>query len=111
MLLFLQQLVYYVTLEVIDRHWRTFTEKQATVRSSLCASATRLTLGVQASTVDYLLALHTDFLDSCLKGCMLTDPRLVKVRATRGQPLSNRRVIDTHTAPRRVSAVLRTQRA
>lgn len=30
-------------------------------------------------TVDEVLKIHTDFVDSCLNECMLTDPRLVKV--------------------------------
>lgn len=79
MLLFLQQLIYYITLEVLDRHWRTFTEKQAAVLLSFFFFCCLILHSLyKASTVDDLLDCHTDFLDSCLKGCMLTDPRLVK---------------------------------
>lgn len=32
------------------------------------------------TTVDQVLSLHNDFLDRCLKDCMLTTPELLKVR-------------------------------
>ena len=34
--------------------------------------------GQVVSTIDELLDQHMDFLDSCLKECMLTDPLLLK---------------------------------
>ena len=34
---------------------------------------------VQASNVDDVLAYHTDFLNNCLKDCMLTNPDLLKI--------------------------------
>ncbi len=33
----------------------------------------------KVKTVDEVLKIHTDFVDSCLNECMLTDPRLVRV--------------------------------
>ena len=33
----------------------------------------------QVSNVDDVLAYHTDFLNNCLKDCMLTDLQLLKI--------------------------------
>lgn len=33
----------------------------------------------QASNIDDVLAHHNDFLDKCLKDCMLTTPQLLKI--------------------------------
>lgn len=41
----------------------------------MCAYATY----TQATTIDEVLKYHNDFLDTCLKECMLTDPNLIKV--------------------------------
>ena len=35
--------------------------------------------GCQVSNVDDVLVFHTDFLNSCLKDCMLTNPDLLKI--------------------------------
>ena len=38
-----------------------------------------LSLFSQVSNVDDVLAYHTDFLNNCLKDCMLTDLQLLKI--------------------------------
>ena len=49
-------------VEVIEPNWHKFEAAFRKVR-----------------TVDEVLKIHTDFVDSCLHECMLTDPRLVRV--------------------------------
>lgn len=34
---------------------------------------------MQVSTVDQVLQYHSDFLDTCLKECMLTNAKLLRV--------------------------------
>ena len=58
----LQQLVGYVGGEVLDRNWATLEAKLNKV-----------------ATVDQLLRDHLDYLDTCLKECMLTNARCLKV--------------------------------
>lgn len=63
MLIFVQQFAYYVTNEVLEPNWR------------------RLESNLQkVSTVDQVLQYHSDFLDTCLKECMLTNAKLLRVR-------------------------------
>lgn len=62
MLTFVQQLTYYVTNEVLEPNWRR-------LESNL----------MRVSTVDQVLQYHSDFLDSCLKECMLTNSKLLRV--------------------------------
>lgn len=63
MLIFVQQFAYYVTNEVLEPNWR-----------RLEANLSRV------STVDQVLQYHSDFLDTCLKECMLTNAKLLRVR-------------------------------
>jgi gamma-tubulin complex component 2 len=64
MLHFIQQFVYFMFFEVIDPQWRSMEQ------------------GIrQVGTVEELLKLHDDFLDTCLKECMLTNPKLIVVSA------------------------------
>jgi gamma-tubulin complex component 2 len=49
-------------VEVIEPNWHKF---EAAFR--------------QVRTVDEVLKIHTDFVDSCLNECMLTDAKLVRV--------------------------------
>ena len=37
------------------------------------------TIAVKVSNLDDVLTYHTDFLNSCLKDCMLTSPDLLKI--------------------------------
>lgn len=62
MLNFIQNLEYYMMFEVIEPHWHTFQSKM-----------------LEVSNVDEVLLCHNDFLESCLKDCMLTFPELLQV--------------------------------
>ncbi len=62
MLSFVQQIHYYCTNEVIERQC-----------NALLVALDRV------DTVDQLMQDHIDFLDTCLKECMLTNSRLLKV--------------------------------
>ncbi|KAI9262228.1 gamma-tubulin complex component protein [Phascolomyces articulosus] len=63
MLMFVQQFAYYVTNEVLEPNWRRLESNLARV-----------------STVDQVLQYHSDFLDTCLKECMLTNAKLLRVK-------------------------------
>jgi gamma-tubulin complex component 2 len=63
MLSFVQQILAFTTFEVLEPNWRALEAKLAKV-----------------TTVDQLLRDHVDFLDTCLKECMLTSSKLLKVR-------------------------------
>ncbi|TFY80864.1 hypothetical protein EWM64_g3145 [Hericium alpestre] len=60
MLAFVQQILAFVTFEVLEPNWRALEAKLAKV-----------------TTVDQLLRDHVDFLDTCLKECMLTSSKLL----------------------------------
>ncbi|PVD28265.1 hypothetical protein C0Q70_10852 [Pomacea canaliculata] len=62
MLNFVQNFEYYMMFEVIEPNWHLFQQNMDTV-----------------SNVDDVLVYHTDFLNSCLKDCMLTNPDLLKI--------------------------------
>ena len=62
MLHFIQQVVYFMFFEVIDPQWRSM---ESAIRES--------------KTVESLLERHDDFLDTCLKECMLTNPKLIAI--------------------------------
>ncbi|KAG0274991.1 hypothetical protein BGZ95_009286 [Linnemannia exigua] len=62
MLTFVQQLAYYVCSEVLEPNWRDLASKLAKV-----------------STVDQVLQIHSDFLDTCLNECMLTNSKLLRI--------------------------------
>ncbi len=62
MLVFVQQLSYFCTNEVIEPNWLNMQARLEKVK-----------------TVDELMQDHIDFLDTCLKECMLTNSRLLKV--------------------------------
>eukprot|EP01116_Phalansterium_solitarium_P012776 TRINITY_DN2935_c0_g1_i1.p1 TRINITY_DN2935_c0_g1~~TRINITY_DN2935_c0_g1_i1.p1 ORF type:complete len:812 (-),score=349.12 TRINITY_DN2935_c0_g1_i1:98-2533(-) len=59
---FLQNLDYYMTFEVLEPNWHLLEQNLA-----------------KATTIDEVIKFHNDFLDTCLKECMLTDHRLVKI--------------------------------
>jgi gamma-tubulin complex component 2 len=65
MLAFIQQILAFATFEVLEPNWRKLEGK--------------LEAG-KVETVDQLLRDHVDFLDTCLKECMLTSSKLVTVR-------------------------------
>lgn len=70
MLTFVQQFAYYVTNEVLEPNWR-----------RLEANLKNIT------TVDQVLQYHSDFLDTCLKECMLTHSKLLRVSVIRCLPV------------------------
>jgi gamma-tubulin complex component 2 len=63
MLAFVQQILAFATFEVLEPNWRSLEAKLEKVK-----------------TVDQLLRDHVDFLDTCLKECMLTSSKLLRVR-------------------------------
>ncbi|KAF3930803.1 hypothetical protein ABW20_dc0107652 [Dactylellina cionopaga] len=64
MLVFVQQLLYFCTAEVLEPNWNNLQERIGGVK-----------------TVDELMQNHVDFLDTCLKECMLTNSKLLKIHA------------------------------
>ncbi|RFU33452.1 hypothetical protein B7463_g2840, partial [Scytalidium lignicola] len=68
MLIFVQQLLYFCTSEVIEPKWQALMQKLESKD------------GVKPAihTVDELMRDHVDFLDTCLKECMLTNKTLLK---------------------------------
>lgn len=62
MLNFVQNFEYYMMFEVVEPNWHIFQSNMESV-----------------SNVDDVLAYHTDFLNNCLKDCMLTNPDLLKI--------------------------------
>ncbi|GFR76401.1 gamma-tubulin complex component [Elysia marginata] len=62
MLNFVQNFEYYMMFEVIEPNWHDFQQNMAKV-----------------SNVDDVLAFHGDFLDCCLKDCMLTSTELLRI--------------------------------
>ena len=87
MLNFVQSFMYYCTAEVIEPNWHLLMEK-VNSKDKSGKSANR--------TVDELMEDHVDFLDTCLKECMLMNPKLLKVLST-----SNARIkrLANHLAP------------
>lgn len=63
MLAFVQQILAFATFEVLEPNWRKLEEKLE---------------GGKVETVDQLLRDHVDFLDTCLKECMLTSAKLLR---------------------------------
>lgn len=75
MLIFVQQLIYYCTSEVIEPNWQALVNR-------LNAGQKAETDGEEAQvkrTVDELMQDHVDFLATCLKECMLTNSKLLRV--------------------------------
>ena len=61
MLNFVQNLQYYMTCEVLEPNWRQLEEGLHTV-----------------SNIDDVLLMHNDFLDKCLRDCMLSSREVLK---------------------------------
>lgn len=62
MLAFVQQILAFATFEVLEPNWRALEKRLERV-----------------VTVDQVLRDHVDFLDTCLKECMLTSAKLLRV--------------------------------
>ena len=71
MLVFVQQLLYFCTNEVVEPNWNGLMKRLGEVK-----------------TVDQLMQDHVDFLDTCLKECMLTNGKLLKVNHRPTTPLA-----------------------
>lgn len=70
MLVFVQQLLYFCTAEVIEPNWLSLMSRLK-AKDDGTSSLDR--------TVDELMQDHVDFLDTCLKECMLTNSKLLRV--------------------------------
>ena len=78
MLVFVQQLLYYCTSEVIEPNWQALMERLSE-REGTSESTTGAETAQVKRTVDELMQDHVDFLATCLKECMLTNSKLLKV--------------------------------
>jgi gamma-tubulin complex component 2 len=74
MLVFVQQLLYFCTAEVIEPNWTKFMSRLQAKGEAQASSPPKLT-----RTVDELMQDHVDFLDTCFKDCMLTNSKLLRV--------------------------------
>ena len=84
MIVFVQQLLYFCTSEVIEPNWQGLMARIDGGRGHP-RDGPRLGDPVNkhagGRTVDELMQDHVDFLDTCLKECMLTNSRLLRVSA------------------------------
>ncbi|KAL2753441.1 hypothetical protein ACRALDRAFT_2111432 [Sodiomyces alcalophilus JCM 7366] len=76
MLVFVQQLLYFCTAEVIEPNWAKFVSRLKASEEHQGSSSSGLT-----RTVDELMQDHVDFLDTCLKECMLTNSKLLRIHS------------------------------
>jgi len=74
MLVYVQQLLYFCTSEVIEPNWHAMMDRLQQPRDNTSSNT-----GIHTRTVDELMQDHVDFLATCLKECMLTNARLLKV--------------------------------
>lgn len=80
MLIFVQQLLYFCTSEVIEPNWRAFMSRLHTSDDNPEASTDKEAApNAPKRTVDELMQDHVDFLATCLKECMLTNSKLLRV--------------------------------
>lgn len=80
MLIFVQQLLYFCTSEVIEPNWRAFMSRLHTSDDDPEAGNDRESApNAPKRTVDELMQDHVDFLATCLKECMLTNSKLLRV--------------------------------
>lgn len=92
MLVFVQQLLFFCTAEVIEPNWQSLmTRVREQEKRDIAAAATQGQNGDSSDanctpstprttrTVDELMQDHVDFLDTCLKECMLTNSKLLRV--------------------------------
>ncbi|KAL3418251.1 Spindle pole body component alp4 [Phlyctema vagabunda] len=75
MLVFVQQLLYFCTAEVIEPNWQALMNR-LNVKDDLKEGGT-----ANMRTVDEVMQDHVDFLDTCLKECMLTNSRLLRIHS------------------------------
>ncbi|EYE97609.1 gamma-tubulin-complex subunit SPC97 [Aspergillus ruber CBS 135680] len=80
MLVFVQQLLYFCTSEVIEQNWQNLMDRV----NGTDADGSEVTVNGTKQvnrTVDELMQDHVDFLDTCLKECMLTQAKLLKIHS------------------------------
>ena len=77
MLVFVQQLTYFCTAEVIEPNWQNLMARVNGDDDD--GKDDRVGRPQVNRTVDELMQDHVDFLDSCLKECMLTNSKLLRV--------------------------------
>ncbi|KAF3002951.1 hypothetical protein E8E13_004026 [Curvularia kusanoi] len=75
MMVFVQQLTYYCTAEVIEPNWVSLMSR---LKEEGKVNEETVGEGVKR-TVDELMQDHVDFLATCLKECMLTNSKLLKI--------------------------------
>ena len=75
MLVFVQQLLYFCTAEVIEPNWQSLMSR-LNEREEDGDGGPRI-----KRTVDELMQDHVDFLATCLKECMLTNSKLLRINA------------------------------
>ncbi|KAK3956186.1 Spc98 family-domain-containing protein [Pseudoneurospora amorphoporcata] len=88
MLVFVQQLLYFCTAEVIEPNWQKLMNTLRDIENN-CAGVTtpdgtstpRVSYSKKPHTVDGLMQEHVDFLDTCLKECMLTNSKLLRIHS------------------------------
>ncbi|KAL2834470.1 Spc98 family-domain-containing protein [Aspergillus cavernicola] len=80
MLVFVQQLLYFCTAEVVEPNWQNLMDRV----NGTDADGSEVTVNGTKQvnrTVDELMQDHVDFLDTCLKECMLTQAKLLKIHS------------------------------
>ncbi|KAL4964108.1 gamma-tubulin-complex subunit SPC97 [Aspergillus stella-maris] len=80
MLVFVQQLLYFCTAEVVEPNWQNLMGRV----NGTDADGSEVTVNGTKQvnrTVDELMQDHVDFLDTCLKECMLTQAKLLKIHS------------------------------
>ena len=103
MLCFVQQLLYFCTSEVIEPNWRGFMGRleQTKETERAISSADKTIAGAEKEddetpaakrTVDELMQDHVDFLATCLKECMLTNAKLLRVSPVFHCPITHANV-------------------
>ncbi|KAL1959747.1 hypothetical protein VTO42DRAFT_1333 [Malbranchea cinnamomea] len=80
MLVFVQQLLYFCTAEVIEPNWQNLMDRVNGHDADGMEVTVNGTKQVNR-TVDELMQDHVDFLDTCLKECMLTQAKLLKIHS------------------------------
>ncbi|CAG8938069.1 unnamed protein product [Penicillium salamii] len=80
MLVFVQQLLYFCTAEVIEPNWVGLMDRVNSVDAD-ASPVDESDMKPVNRTVDELMQDHVDFLDTCLKECMLTQAKLLKIHS------------------------------
>ncbi|RDA83188.1 hypothetical protein CP532_1232 [Ophiocordyceps camponoti-leonardi (nom. inval.)] len=81
MLVFVQQLLYYCTAEVLEPNWNRFMARLQPGGGVDGGGGCDASDKKPTRTVDELMQDHVDFLDTCLKECMLTNSKLLRIHS------------------------------